>query len=329
MKMPSPADPSCCHPLVVVVGPTAVGKTALAVRLAEAIGGEIVCADSRQVYRGMDIGTAKASVEERARVPHHMLDVIDPDQILGLAQFQALAYAAIDEILVRHRIPLLAGGTGQYVMAIVEGWQVPVVPPDDVLRSSLYRQAKELGGEALYARLQALDPAAAQQIDPRNVRRVIRALEVCLATSRPVSEQRGKSSPPYRALMVGLTLPRPQLYRRIDERVETMIDQGLEEEVKRLVDAGYSFGLPAMSGVGYGQFAPYLAGQATLAEVVQAIKRATRRFVRHQSNWFRLDDPRIHWLDAAGDPFPAALDLVTGFLSTSPSVNCVAANRNQ
>ncbi len=325
MKTPSPAEPSQradavrpygFSPLVAVVGPTAVGKTALALRLAEAIGGEIVSADSRQVYRGMDIGTAKATMEERARAPHHLLDLVDPDQTLGLAQFQSLAYATIDGILTRRRIPFLAGGTGQYVMAVVEGWQVPIVPPDDILRGALYREAEEQGGEALYARLQAIDPAAARKIDPRNVRRVIRALEVCLTTGRPISEQRGKSPPPYQTLMIGLTLSRPQLYRRIDERVEAMIEHGLEDEVKRLVAAGYGFDLPAMSGVGYGQFAPYLAGEATLAEVVQSIKRATRRFVRQQSNWFRLEDPRIHWLDAAEDPFPAAVEMVRGFLDS-------------
>ena len=314
MKTPSPADlPSC--PLVALVGPTAVGKTTLAMRLAEAASGEIVSADSRQVYRGMDIGTAKVSPEDRARVPHHLLDLVDPDQALGLAQFQALAYAAIDDILLRGKVPFLVGGTGQYVMAVVEGWQIPLVPPDDTLRRALYRQAQEHGPHVLYARLQAADPAAAQKIDPRNVRRVIRALEVCLTTGRPISEQRGKSPPPYRTLMIGLTLPRPQLYRRIDERVEAMIDGGLEEEVRRLAASGYGFHLPAMSGVGYGQFGPYLAGQATLADVIQAIKRATRRFVRHQRNWFRPDDPRIHWLDAAADPFPPALDLLTAFLS--------------
>jgi tRNA dimethylallyltransferase len=338
MKTPSPVElsgwadatrPNGSGPLVAVVGPTAAGKTALAVRLAEAIGGEIVSADSRQVYRGMEIGTAKATPEERARVPHRLLDIIDPDQTLGLAQFQALAYATIDSILTRHNVPFLVGGTGQYVMAVVEGWQVPIVPPDTVLRDALYRQAQEQGVEALYARLQAIDPAAARQIDPRNVRRVVRALEVCLATGRPVSEQRAKSPPPYQMLMIGLTLPRSQLYRRIDERVEAMIGQGLEEEVRRLLAAGYGFDLPAMSGVGYGQFAPYLAGQATLAEVIQAIKRATRRFVRHQSNWFRLDDPRIHWLEAAADPFPAALELLAAFLPASPGIDSAVASANQ
>jgi tRNA dimethylallyltransferase len=318
MRTPSPAEDPLL-PLIVIVGPTAVGKTALSLHLAEAIGGEIVSADSRQVYRGMDVGTAKATTAERGRVPHHLIDVVDPDEPLSLAQYQEMAYAAIDDILARGRVPFLVGGTGQYVMAVVEGWQVPRVPPDEDLRQELYRQAEEEGAEALHARLRVLDPKAARRIDPRNVRRVVRALEVCLNTGRRFSEQQRKSPPPYRILIVGLTLPRPQLYRRIDRRVEGMLEAGLEHEVRRLVAAGYGFDLPAMSGVGYGQFAPYLAGEATLADVIGEIQRATRRFVRHQGNWFSADDPRIHWFDASqGDPYPAVLHLVRRFLSATP-----------
>lgn len=323
-------------PLIVIVGPTAVGKTALAVRLAEVVGGEIVSADSRQMYRGMDIGTAKATPEERARVRHHLLDVVDPDQSLSLAQFQEMAYAAIDDIAGRGRIPFLVGGTGQYVMAVVEGWQIPRVVPDDVLRRQLCQQAEEGGAQALHARLQALDPRAAHRIDPRNVRRVVRALEVCLTTGRPITEQQEKSPPPYRILMVGLDMRRAQLYQRIDERVEGMIQSGLEDEVRRLVAAGHGFHLPAMSGVGYGQFAATLAGEATSPDAVREIKRATRRFVRHQSNWFRHDDPRIRWYiypadltaaflssdlgqsgDAEPDPYGRILELVRTFLVES------------
>jgi tRNA dimethylallyltransferase len=316
--MPSRAeDPH--PPLIVLVGPTAAGKTALSMRLSEAVGGEIVSADSRQVYRGMDVGTAKATPAERGQVPHHLIDVVDPDEPLSLAQYQEMAYAAIDDILARGRVPFLVGGTGQYVMAVVEGWQVPRVPPDEELRQDLYRQAEEEGAEALHARLRVLDPEAARSIDPRNVRRVVRALEVCLTTGRLFSEQQLKSPPPYRILMVGLSLPRPQLYRRIDRRVEDMVEAGLEDEVRRLVAAGFGFDLPAMSGVGYGQFSPYLAGQATLADVIREVQRATRRFVRHQGNWFSHDDPRIHWFDASeGDPYPAILHLVRGFLAPEP-----------
>jgi tRNA dimethylallyltransferase len=292
-----------------------VGKTALSVRLAEAVGGEIVSADSRQVYRGMDIGTAKATSEERERVPHHLLDVVDPNEVLSLAQYQELAYAAIDGILARGHIPLLVGGTGQYAMAVIEGWQVPRVPPNEALRGELYQQAEQQGAEALHERLRALDPVAAGRIDPRNLRRVVRALEVYLVTGQPISQQQQKSPPPYRILMIGLSLPRPHLYRRIDQRVERMLAAGLEDEVRRLVAAGFGFDLPAMSGVGYGQFAPYLDGEATLEDVSREIKRATRRFVRHQSNWFRRDDPRLHWFEAVPDPYDLVLDLVRGFVA--------------
>jgi tRNA dimethylallyltransferase len=301
-------------PLVVIVGPTAVGKTDLAVHLAQEVNGEIVSADSRQVYRGMDIGTAKATREEQEAAAHHLVDIVDPDETLGLAQFQELANAAIAGITARGRVPLLVGGTGQYVMAVVEGWKVPRVPPDEALRQDLYRQADEEGAEVLHARLRVLDPAAADRIDARNVRRVVRALEVCLVTGEPISEQQGKSPPPYRILILGLSLPRAELYQRIDDRVERMMEAGLEDEVRELVTAGYGFDLPAMSGVGYGQFAPYLAGEATLDGVVGEIKRATRRFVRHQANWFRQGDTRIHWLESAPDPRQAALELVRPFL---------------
>ncbi len=311
------AQPSVGPPLVGLVGPTAVGKTELAIRLATAVGGEIVSADSRQVYRGMDIGTAKATASEQAQARHHLIDVLDPGQTMGLAEFQEKAYAAIADITARGRVPLLVGGTGQYVMAVVEGWQVPRVPPNRELRRDLYRQAHEQGPDALHARLRELDPTAAKRIDPRNVRRVVRALEVCLVTGQPISDQQGKSPPPYRILLIGLSLPRSQLYQRIDERVERMIHAGLEQEVRDLVAAGYGFDLPAMSGVGYGQFAPYLAGEATLEDVITDIQRSTRRFVRHQANWFRQDDARIHWFDVRTDPYDAVLDLVQHFVSPS------------
>ncbi|MFL7807291.1 MAG: tRNA (adenosine(37)-N6)-dimethylallyltransferase MiaA [Anaerolineae bacterium] len=301
-------------PLVIIVGPTAVGKTRLAVCLAQEVDGEIVSADSRQVYRGMDIGTAKATPEEQQCAPHHLLDVVNPDETLGLAQFQEMAYAAIADVTARGRVPMLVGGTGQYVMAVVEGWNVPRVPPNEALRLELYRQADQEGAQSLHDRLRALDPAAADRIDPRNVRRVVRAVEVCMVTGEPISEQQDKTPPPYRVLMLGLSLPREALYRRIDQRVERMMAAGLEDEARGLVDAGYGFDLPAMSGVGYGQFSPWLAGEATLESVTREIKRATRRFVRQQANWFRHDDARIRWLDAAQNPCQAALEMVTPFM---------------
>ncbi len=314
MKTPSLANATAWPPLIVVVGPTAVGKTALAVRLVESVGGEILSADSRQIYRGMDIGTAKATPQEKARARHHLIDLIDPDEVLGLAQFQAMAYALIDRLHAQGTTPFLVGGTGQYVRAVVEGWQVPHVEPDEALRQELYEQAETAGAQALHDRLRALDPAAAERIDARNVRRVVRALEVCLLTGEPISRQQTKEPPPYRILRLGLSLPRFQLYQRIDRRVDAMMAAGLEAEVRGLVAQGYGFDLPALSGVGYGQLAPYLAGEATLDDVVREIKRATRRFVRQQGNWFRQDDPLIQWLDAAAEPFGQARARVESFL---------------
>lgn len=285
--------------LIVIVGPTAVGKTTTAIRLCEAFGGEIVSADSRQVYRGMDIGTAKPTPDERQRVPHHLIDILDPDQILTLAEFQERAYAAVDDIARRGRVPFLVGGTGQYVMAVVEGWTVPEVAPDWAFRDQLYAEAREVGLAALHARLAQVDPVAAARIDPRNVRRVIRALEVFHATGKPISEAQRKVPPPYRILMIGLTLPRDVLYQRIDARVDEMIRQGLVSEVQRLIDQGYTWDLPSMSGLGYVEIGQYLRGEVSLDEAIRLIKRNTRRFVRHQYNWFRLSAPRIHWFDVS------------------------------
>jgi tRNA dimethylallyltransferase len=213
-------------PLLVIVGPTAVGKTILALRLGEALDGEVVSADSRQVYRSMDIGTAKPTAKERTRVPHHLIDVRDPDEPLTLAEYQAMAYQAVDGLLVRQKLPMLVGGTGQYVRAVVEGWSIPAVSPDEALRAKLYAQVEASGHEALHAHLRALDPRAAERIDPRNVRRVIRAVEVCLIAGRPISELQRKVPPPYRIVQVGLTRPRQALYQRADERVDAMSGRG-------------------------------------------------------------------------------------------------------
>ncbi len=287
------------RPLIAIVGPTAVGKTELSIRLAERFHGEIVSADSRLIYVGLDIGTAKPTPEEQARVPHHLIDVTTPDRPLSLAEYMQMAYAAIDDILARGRVPFLVGGTGQYVWAVLEGWRVPEVPPDEALRARLEAEAREKGPDVLYRRLLELDPAAADLIDPRNVRRVIRALEVIHHTGRPFTEQRRKSPPPYDTLIVGLTRPRADLYRRIDLRIERMLTQGLVEEVRRLLEAGYDPNLPALTGIGYRQIVTYLQGKCTLEEAVQAIRKATRRYVRHQYNWFRLNDPRIWWVDVS------------------------------
>jgi tRNA dimethylallyltransferase len=283
--------------LIAVVGPTAVGKTAISLQLANDLGGEIVSADSRQIYRGLDIGTDKASQAQQAQVLHHLLDVVEPDQVLTLAEYQRAAYAAIDDILTRGRLPLLVGGTGLYVRAVLDGLGIPEVPPDDALRAELESYAAEHGAAALHARLAALDPVAAGRIDPRNLRRVVRALEVCLVTGRPISELQAATPPPFRILRIGLTRPRPDLYARIDRRVDEMLARGLLAETQRLLEAGYAPQLPALTGLGYRQMIQYLHGEMSYDDAVAAIKQQTRRFVRQQYTWFRLDDPRIVWFD--------------------------------
>ncbi len=302
-------------PLVAIVGPTAVGKSALALRLANDLPVEIVSADSRQIYRGMDVGTAKPTALERQRVRHHLLDIVEPDQPLTLAQYQALAYAAIDDIQRRKRIPLLVGGTGLYVRAVLDGLNIPRVKPDAALREKLYAEADEQGCEVLHARLHDLDPAAAERIDARNVRRVVRALEVCYQLGKPISALQNAAAPPYRMLRIGLGMPRPDLYRRIDRRVERMLKAGLIEEVRCLVEHGYGDRLPSMSGIGYRQIGMYLRGEVSLEEAVALIKRSTRRFVRQQANWFRQDDPRIEWLDASKPVFEAVRARIRNFLA--------------
>ncbi|HLB48932.1 MAG TPA: tRNA (adenosine(37)-N6)-dimethylallyltransferase MiaA [Anaerolineales bacterium] len=283
--------------LLVIVGPTAVGKSAIAIELAQRLGGEIVSADSRYLYRGMDIGTAKPTPADRARVPHHLIDVTDPDQPWSLAQFRDAADVLIGEINRRGRLPILVGGTGQYIHALLEGWSIPRRAADPQLRAGLAAIVERDGGDELYRRLQQADPAAAASIDRRNVRRVVRALEVTLITGQPFSAQRQKKPPRYHAFTVGLMLSRPKLYNRIDARVESMLASGLVAEVQALAAKGYDWSLPALSAIGYKQIGMYLRGECDLLEAGRMIKRETRRFVRRQANWFKPGDPRIQWFD--------------------------------
>ncbi len=301
-------------PLVVVVGPTAVGKSALAMELAPRFGGEIVSADSRQVYRYMDIGTAKPTLEERARVRHHLVDVVYPDEEFNVSHFQPMAYQAIGDIHRRGRLPLLVGGTGLWVWAVVEGMLIPRVPPQPEWRRQMEARAASEGAEVLYRELLAVDPAAARRIEPRNVRRIIRALEVYHATGQPISWHQRRQPPPYSVLTIGLTVERAELYRRIDERVETQIRQGLVEETRRLAEMGYGWNLPSMSGLGYRQIGLYLRGEATLPEAIQILKHDTHRFARQQYTWLRPRDPRILWLAAEPGAVERASELVAGFL---------------
>ncbi|MCS6992302.1 MAG: tRNA (adenosine(37)-N6)-dimethylallyltransferase MiaA [Anaerolineales bacterium] len=289
---------SLCPPLIVIVGPTAVGKTHLAIELALRLNGEVVSADSRLFYRGMDIGTAKPSLEERRGVPHHLIDVAEPDETWSLALFQQKARAAIQEIHERNRLPFLVGGTGQYVRAVTEGWTPPEVHPNPRLRSVLEHLAEHHSPYWLHDKLKMLDPSAAVSIDPRNLRRTVRALEVIFSTGRPFSAQRQSGQSPYHLLTLGLTRPRDELYRRIDERIEAMFAHGLLNEVEALLEKGYSPNLPAMSAIGYREAAAVLRGQMTLEEAKTQMKRLTRVFVRRQANWFKVNDPSIQWFHA-------------------------------
>lgn len=287
--------------LIAVVGPTAVGKTEIALRLGEALNGEIVSADSRQIYRGMDIATAKPTLAERARVCHHLIDVVNPDQEFTLAEYQGLAYAAIEEISGRGKQPLLVGGSGLYVRAVVEGLGIPRVAPNRERRKELeQRPAAEL-----HARLAQLDPVASMRILPGNTRRIIRALEVIEATGRPITDLQTRRPPPFPVIQIGLTRPRVELYARVDMRIDLMVEQGLVDEVRGLVEAGYGFDLPAMSGLGYREIGQFLRDEISLQEAIRLLKSNTRKFIRHQYNWFRLADSRIRWFDLSVEGYDA------------------------
>jgi len=304
-------------PLVAIVGPTGVGKTRMAIALCQVVGGEVISADSRQIYRGMDIGTDKPSPEQRSLVPHYLVDILDPDEEFTLAQYQELAYQAIDGVLTRSRVPFLVGGTGLYVRAVLQGYVIPRVKPNPQLRQKLMEEAEGHGEAALHARLERVDPEAAARIDPRNVRRVVRALEVCETTGKPISAQQERKPPPYRALKIGLTMDRELLYRRVDERVDDMVERGLVAEVEGLLAKGYSHELPAMSGLGYRQVCGYLRGETDVSGAVRKIKSETHRFVRQQYKWFRLDDDTIHWFDVGHEPQERIEALIEGFLEES------------
>jgi tRNA dimethylallyltransferase len=308
--------------MIAIVGPTAVGKSELALRLARSFALEIISADSRQVYRYMDIGTSKPSLAERALIPHHIIDIVDPDEDFSLAAYHRLAFDALKAIEQKAKLPLLVGGTGLYVWSLVEGWKIPQVPPDRQMRRWLETRAQQEDDQSLYRELHNIDPVAAAKIDPRNIRRVVRALEIYYATGQPPSQLQRKEEPSSPVLVIGLTQERSQLYKRIDERADEMIKRGLIEEVEQLLKKGYSPSLPSMSGIGYKQIVQFVRGEMTLPEAVDKMKNETHRLARHQYAWFRLNDGRIRWFgvtDTKGETSIVGMDeikaLIEGFIS--------------
>ncbi len=287
--------------LVAIVGPTASGKSRIAVELARRLGGEIVNGDSRQVYRGMDIGTAKPTTPERGGIRHHLFDIVDPAETYSIALYQRDARTVFDALWAKSSFPWLVGGTGQYIWSLLENWSVPQVPPDDELRAELHEFANTHGTGALHARLERVDPVAAARVDPRNVRRVVRALEIHERSGRPMSSLQTKSDPDFEYLLFGIDVPRDELYRRIDHRVDRMIELGFAGEVRQLLESGVPPDVPSMSSIGYAEMVRYLGGEISIDEAAELTKRATRRLVRRQMQWFRRDDPRIKWVHDADD----------------------------
>ncbi|SVB41227.1 uncharacterized protein METZ01_LOCUS194081, partial [marine metagenome] len=303
-------------PLLVIVGPTAVGKSTMAMQLASRYFGEIINGDSRQVYRGMEIGTSAPSEADRASIPHHLYGIADPSDGFSLSQFIPLATQTIKTIQYKHRLPILVGGTGQYINGLVQGWTVLRVPPNPALRERLETLLASDGVEELSTRLEVLDPTAAARVDRRNPRRVIRAIEVAEATG-PTSDAPQKLTPPYDMFILGLTTrSRAELHNRIDERVDKMIAEGWIEEVRSLMAKGYAANLPALSSMGYRELMQHLVGELPLEEAVRLIKLAHHRLARNQYTWFKATDPRIHWLVIGNKCAKEAEALVSGWLGS-------------
>ena len=306
--------------LVAVVGPTAVGKSRLGISIAKRLKGEIVNADSRQIYKYMDIGTAKPGRVERDAVQHHLLDIITPDQPYSLSLFQEAALRCISDIQESGSLPVLVGGSGQYMWSVLEGWRIPAVAPDPIYRESLLRRAESDGTNSLFRELENIDPACAAGMLPHNLRRIVRALEIYHKTGLLPSSLRGKKGLPYPVLIIGLTTAREHLYSLIDGRAEQMVAAGFDGEVKNLLDMGYHRGLPSMSSLGYRQMADHLAGNMSLQDALQAIKYETHRFARSQYAWFRPSDGRIQWFETGDESAEKVLSVAQRFMQTAGPV---------
>jgi tRNA dimethylallyltransferase len=291
----SMSTPGRLPKVVVIAGPTAVGKTSLSIELARKFDGEVVNADSRYLYRGFNTGVAKPSLAERKGVPHHLIDILEPEEEMSLALFQERANSAISSVLGRERLPFLTGGTPLYINAVIEGWRIPEVPPDPEFRLRLEQRAEFEGIDPLLANLAEIDPESAARTG-KNLRRIIRALEIHEATGRTMSELQNKGPMPYDTLELGLTMPRPALFAAIDKRVDDQIANGLVEEARGLLKSGADPGSPAFSSLGYRQLLPYFEGIAPLEAAVERIKFDTHRYVRHQETWLKRN-PRLIRID--------------------------------
>jgi tRNA dimethylallyltransferase len=309
-------SPANKNPLIAVVGATGVGKTGAAIRLARVVDGEVISADSRYLYRGMDIGTATPTEEEMAGVPHHLINTLDPVDDYSLTLYQRDALAAIADVRQRGRVPILAGGTPLYVNALLEGWRIPEVPPDREFRAAMEALAQGEGADGLHQRLAQIDPAAAVRIPAANVRRVIRALEIHHHTGQRMSEIEGKDPPPFRTLLIGLTLPREELYQLVDARIDQLIASGFVEEVRELLRQGVSPEAPSMSAIGYPEMIAFIQGRTTLDEATERMKFHTHRYVRHQFTWLKRMRS-VCWIDRrAEDWFDQIARLAYEFLAT-------------
>jgi tRNA dimethylallyltransferase len=295
------------RPVIAVVGPTAAGKSELSLALARTVGGEVVNADSMQLYRGMDVGTAKLTVAERAGVAHHLLDIWPVTQAASVSEYQRLAREAIDDIRARGHTPILVGGSGLYVRAAIDNLEFPGTDPE--VRARLEAELDQVGSGAMHARLAAVDPVAAAAILPGNGRRIVRALEVIELSGRPFSATLPEYQSVYPVIQLGIAIPRPELDERIADRVGQMWDRGLVDEVRRLEIAGLRDGRTASRALGYAQVLKFLAGDWSEDEAAAQTIQATRRFVRRQESWFRRD-PRVRWLPSGADLAERALAVV-------------------
>ncbi|HSM24393.1 MAG TPA: tRNA (adenosine(37)-N6)-dimethylallyltransferase MiaA [Anaerolineaceae bacterium] len=282
-------------PIIFIVGPTASGKTTLAVQLAKKFDSEIISADSRYFYKRMNIGTAKPNLNEMAGVKHHMIDIVDPDETLSVAVFKKIVENVIESVHEQNQIPIVVGGTGQYIHAILNNWTMPEIEADYDLRNYLETFSEKYGKEKLYAFLEKIDPEAAKFIDYQNLRRSIRAIEVILKTGQKFSDLRKSEKSLYSRKIIGIHWDREELYKRIDQRIDEMIKNGFIEEVEELINSGYSIHTPSMSAIGYREIIFYLRGKCTLAEAITLMRRNSRQYVRRQANWFKENDPTIKW----------------------------------